>query len=373
MTTVKMYGNSEVDEKIVKLRTLIKQRKLGGILITRQHNFAWITGGRKNQVLNSFDDSLCGVLVTESDVYFLASQSDFRRVLEEELKDLKFEEVLYDWYGNGIAPEVLKRVDGVVGIDSYVNGIADQRIIEADLSDLRSTLSSYEIERIKSFSLKCSEIITEVAMSTKQGESELKVASEIAQRYWEFGIAPSVLMVGSDDRLFKYRHPVATQKKIDKYFMIALVAEKFGLNVSISRLIHFGKPDEDLLKRQKAIENVFAYLISLSKPGISFGDIFEKMSIFYESLGFKDEWKYHLQGGTIAYKPREALVVMDSKCEFRENQLAGWNPTITGVKAEDVYLIKKDGGEIISFDNRWPHYEVEVNGFKLIRPDFLIL
>ena len=40
----------EIDEKVDRLARLATRRGLGGILLNTQPNFAWLTGGRSNQV-----------------------------------------------------------------------------------------------------------------------------------------------------------------------------------------------------------------------------------------------------------------------------------------------------------------------------------
>ena len=39
----------EIDEKVDRLARIAGARRLGGILINTQPNFAWLTGGRSNQ------------------------------------------------------------------------------------------------------------------------------------------------------------------------------------------------------------------------------------------------------------------------------------------------------------------------------------
>jgi hypothetical protein len=56
------------------------------------------------------------------------------------------------------------------------------------------------------------------------------------------GISPDCVLVGSDERIMKYRHPMPTDRTIDKLMMIVLGAEQAGLNVSLTRFVSFGQP-----------------------------------------------------------------------------------------------------------------------------------
>ncbi len=58
---------------------------------------------------------------------------------------------------------------------------------------------------------------------------------------------------------------------------------------------------------------------------------------------------------------------------IRENNMLGWNPSMPGVMAEDVYSIKKDGLEYITHDENWPAQIISINGLKENRPAILVL
>ena len=53
--------------------------------------------------------------------------------------------------------------------------------------------------------------------------------------------------------------------------------------------------------------------------------------------------------------------------------MIGWNPSLPGTMAEDVYFRGKDKLEFVTWDKRWPSQEVISYGKKVKRPAILIL
>jgi len=54
----------EIEEKVERLARLAAARGLGGILLNTQPNFAWLTGGRSNQVDGSRENGSGSLLVS---------------------------------------------------------------------------------------------------------------------------------------------------------------------------------------------------------------------------------------------------------------------------------------------------------------------
>ncbi len=59
------------------------------------------------------------------------------------------------------------------------------------------------------------------------------------------------VLVGSDERILNYRHPVPTTKKIEKSLMVVLGGEKYGLNISMTRMVYFVPVPEEIKGRMQ--------------------------------------------------------------------------------------------------------------------------
>lgn len=234
-----------------------------------------------------------------------------------------------------------------------------------------NTSNDFEVNRVKKLCKEYTELLTDFCLSLKPNLTEVEVAADLSLDCLKCNISPLILMVGSDERIFKYRHPVATNKRIKKYVLIATVVEKDGLNVSISRSIYFGKVPQELRDKQKAVDFIESNYYYYSLPGVSLKELFEIGKKSYLEVGYPDEWENHTQGGIVGYKPREYLVSSNSEIVLNSNNVMGWNPTIRGVKAEDFILVKRGEIEQLSIDRRWPYTEVDIKGNRFLNPKIL--
>lgn len=361
--------NKEVKLKEEKVQNLIKAKNLSGIILSSQTNFLWFTGGKRNDVVRNDNVSLVYLFITSDKKYLIASKSDLSRVMEEELLGLGFESVLYKWYSESVF-DAVKRImpEGRIGADFISDDVEG---VEEDITLLRIELTDYEVKKASVLCQQYSSLLTDFCFSLKPDLTEKEVALEISYICQKNNIRFSVLMLGSDERIFNYRHPVATDKKIQKHILLATVAERDGINASISRSVYFGKAPADLVRRQAAVNYIECYYYHHSNPGIKLKDLFELGKKAYIKTGFNDEWENHIQGGPIAYKPREILATSFGDLKLKTNYLMGWNPTVTGAKAEDIILVKENGAEQLSIDKRWPYSEVVIDDKKYLKPKIL--
>src|SRR3990170_3745512 len=87
----------EFQTKTDRVRKLIEEKNLGGVLLSKRNNFAWLTGGGQNYVVAASEGGVGGLLVTLHGVYILANNIENHRLVEEELDGLPIEPVVYPW------------------------------------------------------------------------------------------------------------------------------------------------------------------------------------------------------------------------------------------------------------------------------------
>ena len=172
----------------------------------------------------------------------------------------------------------------------------------------------------------------------------------------------------ADERLNKYRHPIPTEHKVEKYVMVAICAQKYGLTVSITRMISFGQPDEDKAKRMSAVARVDAAYILNTKPGVETEYVLQQGKTVYAAEGYGHDFHLHHQGGALGYLTRDYCTNFSNSEKVLNKQAFSWNPTIAGVKAEDTFLVMGDTQEVISHTGSWAYEEVTINGQKILRP-----
>jgi Xaa-Pro dipeptidase len=181
-------------------------------------------------------------------------------------------------------------------------------------------------------------------------------------------------LLGGDERSLKYRHQVVTDKRIIKHFCFCGVGRYQGFTYPVTRVVSFGEPDKGLMENNKKIETVYALLNENAKIGTNLSEIYKKLPEIYSSAGAEpEEWRNHSIGGTTGYLPRENQLMDGVDYVIQGNNMIGWNPSLPGTMAEDVYIRRKDCLEFVTWDERWPFQEVVVYGEKVKRPAILVL
>ena len=361
----------DIDLKHEKIKNFLDFNGLEGLIFASQTNFLWLTGGRLNNVIRNDDISLVYLFLTKEKRYLIATESDAARVIEEELAGLDFELIKYNWFDQSFVNGIKKTgITGKIGADF---SFGDYRNIENEIINIRRNLNTFELKKYLNFCKDYSEIITDYCFKLKKNLTETEVAAGLNDKCFRSGIKLPILMVGSDERVFKFRHPCFTNKEIDKYILIATCAEREGIYANVSRSIHFGKTPSELLSKQKAVNFIISSFFAESVCGKNLVDLFEKGKTFYKEAGYPNEWRNHLQGGISGYKPLEYVINATNKIAINENNIMGFNPTIAGVKAEDPILIEKNKSQITVFNEKWPYEEFKIKDRIFKRPVILEL
>jgi Xaa-Pro dipeptidase len=356
----------ELQIKHDKIKKLLDEKNLDGIIFTTHSSFKWLSCGRANDVLKNDNASLVYFFITPDKKYFIASRSDSSRVMDEELGGLGYEAVLYNWYNESVF-DAVKRLGNYIKIGSdFVSDSTDY--ISNEIASVRAELTEFEIDRYKKTCAEYTALLTDYCMKIKPGMTEIEIANGLLYAGSTRHIRFPALMVGSDERISLYRHPAATNKKVKNYVLFATVMEREGICANVSRSVYFGPAPEELKMKQDAVNTIEATYQSYSTPGITLGELFEKGKKAYEDAGYAGEWENHLQGGISGYSPLEFLAFENSRVKVKENNIMAWNPTIKGAKSEDPAHIAKNEPLQYTIDPRWPSKEYTIRQKKFVRP-----
>lgn len=363
----------EFEIKLERIRVFMKEKGVAGVILNTQRNFAWLTGGGESAVVITSEAAAVSLLVTLKDVFLLAPNDEVSRFMDEELKGLPVKPLVYQWYegiNTDIKKELVKKiVKGYVGSDSPLPWA---RMIEPEFKRLRYQLLPEEIQRYKLLARETAQVVEEVAHSLKPGMSEEEIRALVAGKLYEKSIIPTVLLVGVDEGIFKYRHVIPRGRRLRRYAQINICAKRGGLVVALTRLVHFGKLSEEIKKRQRVAEKVYAAFLYGLKPGARISDIFKEAISLYGKYGYPGEWRKHHQGGAIGYNEREYIATEKSEEVVLLNQAFAFNPTLEGAKVEDTVLLTEKGVEILTYTGNWPYREVEYKGKKFKVPEILV-
>ena len=363
---------NEIEMKVKSLREYMDSHGYEGVVLFRRDTFSWITGGKIDHIEKSTEFGVATLLITADKKYCIANQVEkFRMMEEEELSKLGFTLLEINWWEEDYL-ECVKRNFGdiKIGADKDVPGACN---IYKDLKRLRFSLLPEEIERYRELSLICTNAVEETCRNIKPGDNEHEVCGELVGKVMKVGIEACVALVASDERIFKYRHPLDTDKKIDKYAMVVLCGRKYGLVANLTRLIHFGEPPEEIKRKFELVRKIDAEVITNTIVGRNITDVFKVIINEYQEAGYKDEWKLLHQGGPAGYATRDFLATPYYDELVYNNQAFTWNPSITGTKSEDTILVNKSGFEILTDSKNWPVVEVKTkSGITVKRPALLV-
>jgi Xaa-Pro dipeptidase len=351
--------NAELDEKHAKLVEWMRGQKLGGILIRRNENVAWITGGAVElRVLTPSETGVASLLVTaEGKRFYFTTENEAPRLHDEEFGALDFEPVLFPWFADDTAAAAAKLAGGPLGSDTSLPGTTG-----VNLFPLRASLSESEIARYRWLGAGSAAATVESLKQVERGMSEYDLEAITAANLLKRGILPSVYLYAVDDRIYKYKHAVARGAKLEKYAMLNLCSRKWGLAISITRFMHFGALPAELGARFKSAAQVNAALLDATKVGATSAELFRVAQAAYTAEGFPGEERFHHQGGPTGYGEREWVATPNGKEVVVNKQAFAWNPSIRGGKAEDTVLLRDGKIEWLTATPELPVINAEVNG-----------
>jgi Xaa-Pro aminopeptidase len=323
-----------MNAKEKRLAAFLKQRGYEGAWLKRRTNIAWLTDGADVHVDSSSSTGIASVLWTPRKKVVFCDNIEARRLRDEEFgSGWEVREVA--WW---------KRRELPVG--NFLTDFPDD-----PLADVRASLTEVELARIRALGKRTAAELARVVKWTKRGMSEHEVAGELIGGLRKDGIFSPVVLVAADERIAKYRHPIPTDRKISKTFMVAVCPRRHGLMVAMTRLAHFGKLPAELRRRHDAVCRVDAALHAATAPGQRWCDILGVGIQVYREAGFAEEWKLHHQGGPMGYEGRDYKATPTETRLVVEDQAVGWNPSITGTKSEDTIL---SSGEVLTATKDWP-------------------
>jgi antitoxin VapB len=155
-----------------------------------------------------------------------------------------------------------------------------------------------------------------------------------------------------------HRHPLPTRAPLGRFALLAVTAERDGLYVSLSRVVSFGRPPDELERVVRAAAEVDAAVLRASRPGATLGGLFGVLARAYEEQGFPEEWRRHHQGGLTGYRGREVFVVPGDATRLPDACAVAWNPSVTGGgKSEDTALVTSAGVEVVTRTPDLPELE----------------
>jgi antitoxin VapB len=365
-----MHDRTEYTLKRARIAALMHEHAVHGLVLGRSASWSWATcGAQANVGLNS-EHAAALLLFTARGDYVLANTIELPRLLAEEIGDLPLEPVAWPWHDPSRRMALLADLAGGP-LASDAATLPGVRQIAPAIAALRSQLTVPEQVRLRALGAAAGAAIAATAHQIVPGMREHEIAGMLAAETYRCGATPVVVLVAADERAYRYRHPLPTDRPLERYAMLVLCARRHGLIASVSRLVHFGPAPADLHARVAACATLDASLHLHTRPGRNVADLFADLQGWYAAVGYPDEWQQHHQGGLTGYENRELLALPDATFRIASGQAYAWNPSIAGAKSEDTILIDEQGYAVLTATADWPQISVSVSGQTVQRPALL--
>lgn len=358
---------------------MLHAENLGGVLLNAQHNFSWLSGGKSNTVNSSVENGACFLFVrSDGEKFVLANNIEMPRITAEETPASEFEPVEFAWQtekasGDYIFEKAKTLLNETGEIVSDLFLTPKIRAFEGKIAPLRYSLVEAEIERYRKLGKDAGAAIGKVFDRIESGATEIEIARKVKNALAAFDIQSVVTLVGADERIRKFRHPIPTGNVWKKIVLIAVCARREGLIASLSRIACVGAVPADLKRKTEAVAKVFARMISATTMGKSGAEIYRATAEAYATEGFGNEIDKHHQGGAAGYKTRDWIAHPTSAETVFPNQAFAWNPTITGTKIEETVIVGENGIENLTASPNFPRISVRIDEHEFYAPGILKL
>ncbi len=349
---------------VEKLRNWLLQKELQGVVLSHEASVAWLFGGRYHIAIAT-ELACAQVLVTLDTVEVLVNNIEVQRLQDEEA--LVADRVLvYPWHEEMIKNKWLS------------NWLKNDRIVEEskvkeEIQALRLVFSESQRHELEDLGQSVATALYQTSIGLRPEMTEYEAAGFLSAECLARGVEPIVNLVAGPKRARLYRHVLPTFEPIGSYAVLSVSGRKKGMVVSATRMVHFGPLDPTLHERYLAVLKVEAALLRATVVGTRLGDVLSAGIQAYSSQGFPDEWTHHHQGGIAGYLPREVRAIPNHSLQLVPSMMLAWNPTISGVKAEDSVLLRNDGIDVLTSDEAFPRITVEDDEFTVRLPDWLSL
>jgi len=181
---------TESAAKLARVRDLLAQLDLDGIVFTGQNNVSWITAGIEDLIIRGMDPGLVWALVTSEQAMLVTQNVEGPRVeAEEHATELGFEVVTFPWYEDAW-PEI---VEHLVPAERLGNdGAGPGRSIARELSTLKVELMPEELERLRVLGVDAATAIEGVMCGLNADLTEREVAAEFVRELELLRIFPTL-------------------------------------------------------------------------------------------------------------------------------------------------------------------------------------
>jgi Xaa-Pro dipeptidase len=354
------YRKARVLRARESLRAIRSHHHGEPLVIGSVGSVAWATGGLSQPIDRTAALDPVWVIDAKEPTLLISSVEVPRLTAEGGLEDLDFKIVSVPWYEeNGFQRAALE----VCGCDAsgIMSDVGLGLDVTNELTVERMVLSGGEIEVLRWLGSESARVLEGAVRSWQPGISaDLSIAAEIQFGLETIGAEAVCLIVGGDERVRTFRHPMMSGDVVLELLMAVVVVRWSGLHVAATRMATTLR-DEKLKEDYLLAASVARSTLEATKVGATWGEAYTALAKGYRDVEHGQAWRDHWQGGPIGYAQREFELSPEATdsafwpLEIERNVAVAWNPSFhRGAKIEDTFLVGDSGSECVTTTGEWP-------------------
>lgn len=338
----------------------MRARGLGGVVLTKPGTVSWASGAMNPPIDRTAAQDTVWLVIAPESITVVTTGVERDRIRAELLPpDVGLVDAPW-WDPEALVSAAAQALDlptSEIAADGHPSFGVD---LDHELAAIRLTLSSAEQAELRSLGFDAAAAVENALKDWRPGAIDTDIAAEIVRGVEAVGGDAPVVLVGADDRIGRFRHPVALGVETTEMVMAVLVARRHGLHVALTRYV--AATDTPVLDADlDLVRQIHRSALESATPGNTFGEFYEALDEAYRVAGHEDAWEGHYQGGPIGYGQREfelAPCQSDSpwwSLPITAGTALAINPSLPGgAKDEDTFLVTEDGLELITTTDDWP-------------------
>jgi hypothetical protein len=359
---------ADIDAKQALVARVLADLGCEGAILLMPSHVAWFTGGMTSRGLIA-DTDRPGVYTTGRARWLVCSNTDTRRLFDEELDQLGFQ--LKEWaWPTGRAVLLGELVAGkTVAADRPFPHL---KLINDRLRAELRPLLPFDRERFDELGKTLTHAVEATARGLTPGETEAEIAGQVAHRLCRHGVEPVGLSVTADGRGKVYRRAGYTDARAETACVITATAARHGLHATCSRTVCFGQPAPGFRAEYEAACKLSGVYRLASVPGGSVGMAVESGRAVTAGGTFAEEWRQALPGYGAGWFPAEELRRSGGDEPFRADQPVTWLARVGAAAVADTVVVANGGGACVTPPDGWPYKRLTARGKELEIPDILV-
>ena len=214
---------------------MIGEAAVPGVVLTRPGPVAWATGGMNPPIDRTAPVDTVWLAVTATTATVITTDVEAPRI-RAELAPAGVEVEAVAWWDSeamvDAAAAAAGAEPGALGSDGHA---AFGHDLDHALTAARLPLSDAEQQDLRDLGRDAAGAVEQALREWSPGEADREIAARVAGAVERAGADAPCLLVGGDERLRDFRHPVANGSRPRRAVMAVLVALRDGLHVALTR------------------------------------------------------------------------------------------------------------------------------------------